>query len=405
MDFSAPMQNMAQLLPDYAGDALKERQVAMQEGQVQNQRAQVMQAQQKFQVEQAQEAAYQRDLQAAFADGTPAAFANLMRMYPEKSEAGKRAFDAQEEAVRAANLKDMALIHGAIQNKNIPLAIKQLERRIAADPDDDDTTDLEILAALKRGTPDDVKFAGGMAMLGVGYADPEKFATNYGAVDTDTVVVDGLLINKRTGDIIGQDPRGNYQVSPLGLHHQAPIKNVPTFGGVAPAASPVSEVAAPTASPGAVTAPAAPTPPTGRRRGYEQDPNVNLTQLRNFASALGRVTNDKRGPGDYERLKRKGYKPAANSAHNNGRSIDIVLKPGVTHEQAIKQFEARGYVVDREDSYADGTHSHITVVQTPSKALPPKQSATKLRAAAAEAIRAGADPVQVNARLSQMLGQ
>lgn len=141
--------------------------------------------------EQVEEQSYLADIQAVSALPTneqPQALIALMRKYPKRSEAIKRSYDSQDEAVKAGDFKAAAEVYSFVQNGAPDKAAALIRKRIAADKAAglDTADDEEIASALESGDPAKVQ----QAAAQIGWqlstaAGPEKFSATYGALNAD----------------------------------------------------------------------------------------------------------------------------------------------------------------------------------------------------------------------------
>ena len=165
VDYGAIIRSGQAIVPDYAQQQALQQQMALQESQ--NRLAQQTQLfkQQETQREVDEDTAYQNDLATYLKTNNPQDLVRLSAKYPKKSEAIKRAFDAQDQVVKDADLRQAASILGYVSNGRADLAAKSLEDRIAkarAAGEPDDPQDMAILEALKSEDPDRIKEAQGL---------------------------------------------------------------------------------------------------------------------------------------------------------------------------------------------------------------------------------------------------
>lgn len=377
-DFAGAAQGGMGPIESYAEMAYKKRMAEAQEGQIAVQRAQIQQKQQAAQLEQQQEAAYQAAVEQALLNPTPQNIAALHARFPDKSEAIKRGWDVMDKDRQESDFRSAAEILGALESNNLDLAKNKLRQRIDADGvvDEKDERDQALLADLESGDPIRIKAARGTIKYVMSAAMPERFSDINNSLKRETTVLDNrVLVDRETGEGITQVP-SRLSNGPGGIYEEGPIAGVPIVGGGTPAvvAAPTPPVAAP-----AVT-PAGGSPPATPGRGFEQNPNVNLTQAKNFGSRFGTVTNTKRGPGDYERLKKAGYNPAKNSLHNTGQGLDIARKRGVTHAQIVAEYKTAGYVL-LPGTKDEGNHSHIEIAATPGRGGKPADGIPRVKSA------------------------
>lgn len=162
LDFGAIARSGMAQVPDYAAEEAAKQQQQLRAEQVRLAQQTQLFEQQNTQRELAEEQQYQSDLGDYFETGDPNILIRLQAKYPKKSEALKRAIDSQDVAKRTADRRQAADIHSYISSGNVTLAAKKLRDRItkareAGEPDDEN--DLEVLAMLESGDPEQVKQA------------------------------------------------------------------------------------------------------------------------------------------------------------------------------------------------------------------------------------------------------
>ncbi len=162
LDFGAIARSGMLQVPDYGAQvAADEQRKLLADRNSLDQQTQLLD-QQKTQRELEEEQQYQSDLGDYFETGDPNILIRLQAKYPKKSEALKRAIDSQDVAKRTADRRSAADIHAYIASGNPQLAAKKLRDRIekarqAGEPDDEN--DIEVLAMLESGDPEQVKQA------------------------------------------------------------------------------------------------------------------------------------------------------------------------------------------------------------------------------------------------------
>lgn len=191
IDQGAILRSGALLIPDLQAQYAQRDQMDLQRQQVGFQQQQFQQKQAEDQREQQQANSYAADIQAIQAlpvGQQPQAIAALMQKYPKQSEALKRSYDAQDAAVRDADMREVGEMFSLVQNGATDKAAIKLRKRIEADKaaGQDTSDDEAIAAALESGDPAQVQAAtaqiGMMLSLGAG---PDKFASTYAAVKPD----------------------------------------------------------------------------------------------------------------------------------------------------------------------------------------------------------------------------
>lgn len=93
------------------------------------------------------------------------------------------------------------------------------------------------------------------------------------------------------------------------------------------------------------------------------------TTAARLASAYGTVTSIRRSV-----ARNRAVGGVANSYHLQGRAIDIVRKPGVTHRQLTAALEAAGFTLI--ESLDEGDHSHFAFGTSPAPSKNASESPT-----------------------------
>lgn len=192
IDQGAILRSGAALIPDLQQQLMQQQQIDLQRQDV-GLRQQAFQAKAaEDQREQATANAYAADIAAIGQlpqDQQPQAIVALMQKYPKQSEALKRSWDAQDDAVKGANFREASEVYSLIQNGAPDKAAAKLRKRIEADraAGQDTEDDEAIAAALESGDPAQVQKAASQ----IGWqlstaAGPDKFAATYGAINPET---------------------------------------------------------------------------------------------------------------------------------------------------------------------------------------------------------------------------
>lgn len=192
-DQGAALRSGMSLIPALSDEIAQQQQIAIQRQQVGLQQAKFAAEQQEAMREQAQEQAYQRDMETIGtlpADQQPQALAALSRRYPKQSEALKRSWDMQDQALKDANFRDTSNLYFMIKNGAADKAAAQIRKRIEADrAAGQDTEDDEAIAlALESGDPAEINraMAAVTAQLQIA-AGPDKFAAISGVVAPEKI--------------------------------------------------------------------------------------------------------------------------------------------------------------------------------------------------------------------------
>ncbi|QVJ07697.1 hypothetical protein L7H23_01240 [Sphingopyxis sp. BSN-002] len=365
IDQGAILRSGAALIPDLAQQMLQQRQVAVQEqglGLEQQKFAAAMAADQR---ERAQADAYTADVAMIGklpASQQPQAIIALMQKYPQRSEALKRSYDAQDSAVRAADLREAGELYSLVHSGNPAMAAERLRKRIEADKQaGQDTSDDEaIAAALESGDPAKIDEAAAQIGMTISIATgPDKFASTYGALNPDqTEFEKQYAFIKQTYGQDAADTFAQNKYDPL-----TPITNqfgtsVYRSSQLAPGSSPNTGTPAPTNgggnAPGGKGAPVA----DAKAIAHSLFPNVAVTsQHRDPNSPLGKAN--------------------PNSWHNKGgAAIDVKPIPGMKFSDYIKKYRDAGYTIlearnevgEGRSKWATGDHWHVVLGGGPASA-------------------------------------
>ena len=237
-NYGALIASGQQLVPDFALQQLRERQVAVQETEAgvnaQRVAAQVAEAQ--------REAAEQQAYQAAVAEYTQRptmeGLAQLMVRFPSMSEAARRSFQSLDETRQRSDFQTMAQIHDALRNNRPDLARTYLQRRIQAartSGQEVDPSEQAMLDAVQSSDPQQLAYARDVArrMTAI-MAGPEQFDSVYG-VDRPrytTGAPGSIFLEENTG-AVSQSPVPQIISGPGGVYERPPVAGVPLLGGVA----------------------------------------------------------------------------------------------------------------------------------------------------------------------------
>ena len=189
IDQGAILRSGAALIPDLQQQIMQRQQMDLNRQALGLQQARFTAEQDEALREQAENAAYQRDMEMIGSlpvDQQPQAIAALSRRYPKQSEALKRSWDMQDTALKDANFRDTSNLYFMIKNGAPNKAAAIIRKRIEADrAAGQDTEDDEAIAqALESGDPAEVSraMAAVTAQLQIA-AGPDKFASISGVVD------------------------------------------------------------------------------------------------------------------------------------------------------------------------------------------------------------------------------
>lgn len=189
VDQGAILRSGAALIPDLQQQLLQQQQLEIGRQQANTASLGLQQRLMEDQREQATANAYAADVARIGAlpqAQQPQAIIALMQKYPKQSEALKRSWDAQDDAVKSADFKAAAEVYSFVQNGAPEKAAALLRKRIEADKAAglDTADDEDIAIALESGDPAKIQQAASQ----IGWqlstaAGPDKFASTYGALD------------------------------------------------------------------------------------------------------------------------------------------------------------------------------------------------------------------------------
>lgn len=349
VDQGAILRSGAALIPDLQAQLMQNRQLELQQQDV-GLRSQVFQAKQ---AEDAREAATLNSYAADVAaignlpqDRQPQAIVALMQKYPKQSEALKRSWDAQDEAVKGANFREAGEIYSLIQNGAPDKAAARLRARIDADraagQDTDD--DEAVAAALESGDPAQIRQAASQ----IGWqlstaAGPEKFASTFGALNPTTSLTtnyDWLVSQGRTAEAENLVANATDPVIPVTTQYGTTGYLASDFRGgnspTRPQPAPQQGKGKPVSDAGSVA--------------KSLFPEIEVTQVRRDPkSSLGKA-NPK-------------------SWHNHSAAaVDVRPIPGLTFTDYVKRYRDAGYTileardeVKNPSAHATGPHWHVVL--------------------------------------------
>lgn len=356
IDQGAILRSGAALIPDLQQQLMQQQQLDLQRQDV-GLRQQVFQAKAaEDQREQAQANAYAADITAIGRlpqDQQPQAIIALMQKYPKQSEALKRSWDAQDDAVKGANFREASEVYSLIQNGAPDKAAAKLRKRIEADRAAGQETedDEAIAAALESGDPAQVQKAASQ----IGWqlstaAGPDKFAATYGAVNRDPTNTEQVAdyIERTEGPEAAK------------LYRQSifdPLATVPLPGGrtyVGPRSGLGSLGGGKTGEGGETSGGA-----SGGAKPVADAKAVARGLFDNIA-----ITDNRRDPNSAL------GKANPNSWHNrSGAAIDVKPIPGMKFADYVKRYKDAGYTILEarnevgagRSRHATGDHWHIVL--------------------------------------------
>lgn len=158
--------------------------------------------------------------------------AMLAYRFPEFSEAMRRGWQTMDEGTRRTDFQQVANITAAARGGNFELAARLMRQRVEADraAGQEDATDTAILAALENPNPGQRQFAVDLLERATAAADPERYAQTYGTFQRNVSESNGIYYDTRTGQVVGQDPRGRIIPGSNGSFYGVdPIEGVPSI--------------------------------------------------------------------------------------------------------------------------------------------------------------------------------
>lgn len=351
IDQGAILRSGAALIPDLQAQLAQRDQMAMQRQQLGLQTASLQAKLADDARERATLDSYAADVAALGRlpkEAQPQAIIALMQKYPKQSEALKRSWDAQDDAVKQSDFQAASEIYSLVHNGAPDKAAAKIRQRIAADraAGIDTADDEAIAAALESGDPEQINQASSQ----IGWqlstaAGPDKFAATYGAINPNTSLTTNYQWLKSQGRDADAESLLENEVNPV-----FPI-TTPT-GVTAATASELRGGNRPQSQPTA--------PPKGGRGTPVADagsiakvlfPDIEITQQhRDPNSSLGKAN--------------------PNSWHNKtGAAIDVRPIKGMSFAQYVKRYADAGYTILEaknevgagRSKWATGDHWHVVL--------------------------------------------
>jgi hypothetical protein len=122
--------------------------------------------------------AYRGEIENAFTQGTPQAFARLMTMFPEHQAAIKPQFEQLSKNRQSGEIAAALPVASALLSGNAKVAKDLIEARIKATPEGQDSSGLQALSSLIDADP---QTARNYALMGLSQVmAPDKFAETFG---------------------------------------------------------------------------------------------------------------------------------------------------------------------------------------------------------------------------------
>lgn len=353
LDFTA-FQAGKSAVPDFALQEMQRRQMALQEGQIAAQQQQAALKAQEMQRQAEQQQAGQKALLEALMNPSAESFARVVAVNPEMASQVKDTWGMMEGERQKADMTAMGSIYAAGKAGRYDLAANLMRERVEADAaaGQADPADQAILDALESGDPVQQRAALGQVGMGIAMiAGPERFSAAYGALDTEDeiAIVDGVAINKRTGEALWQSPYGKVYQGNNDFYVQNPISGIPIAGGGAAPAD-TATGSAPSSVPDMAGGTFAPvTDAQSVTKSIFGDKAVVTDWKRDPNSALG-----KKNPKSWH--------------VQSAAAVDLRPIKGMTFDQAVQAYKDRGYAiveaideVKNPSGHATGPHWHIVI--------------------------------------------
>lgn len=177
LDYGSILQGGMSLVPNLRDQLVQDALLKVQQQEANARQQKLIMDQREAQKIEARLAEYQRDLDAALLEGTPAAIKRLQTKYPDITKDAKDAFESLDADIRQATLTQMGGIWERVKGGDYEGAAAKLEQRIAADRDagQDTAEDAEILDMLRSGDPQKQKIASGLIAYNLRAIAGDKF--------------------------------------------------------------------------------------------------------------------------------------------------------------------------------------------------------------------------------------
>ena len=177
----------------------------------QEQQQKTIEAQQKEQRLQA----YRSEIENAFTQGTPQAFARLMTMFPEHQAAIKPQFEQLSKDRQQGEIAAALPVASALLSGNAKVAKDLIEARIKATPEGQDSSGLQALSSLIDADP---QTARNYALMGLSQVmSPDKFAETFGklaeAGRAETMAP--ITMRKESAEVISKEIENKFKPEKL----------------------------------------------------------------------------------------------------------------------------------------------------------------------------------------------
>lgn len=379
IDQSAILRGGAALIPDLQAQLAQQQQLDMQRQQLGLQAAKYQAEQAQLGRELAEEQAYNADMQALSAlpiNQQDQAISALMRKYPKRADAIKKAWDTQDEAAKNANFRSASEMWFLLKNGATDKAAAILRKRVEADraAGQDVSDDEEVLADLESGDEERVKAAyQKFSYLMQAAAGPDKFASIAGVVDPQTEFERQYEYIKQN---FGEEAANNFARNKYDPFVESNNKYGTTFyrssdlagmGGNNIVAGENDSLNA------GVDRIQNPIDRSGRGGGGRGAPVSDAASVAKSLFPGVEITQQRRDPNSSL------GKANPNSWHNkSGAAIDVRPIKGMTFAQYVKRFADAGYTIleaknevgKGRSKWATGDHWHVVLGGGPKGAAP-----------------------------------
>lgn len=194
-------------------------------------RAQVSAQVQKVQ----RQAQFATAMQTYLAHPTAEGLASLIGNFPEFADEAKSAGGAIDAQRDKADLTQLGEVTSLASKGDYAKAAELLRARIQADKaaNHEDPHDALVLEMLESGDPAKEKQALGLLTLGVALKAGVEHAGSFlpaAGLTPDVTVIDGVAVDKKTGEPLYQSPFGKVYQGPEGFYVQNPAPGIPILG-------------------------------------------------------------------------------------------------------------------------------------------------------------------------------
>lgn len=365
VDQGAILRSGAALIPDLQAQLAQQQQMDLQRQEM-GLRSQVFQAKQaEDQREVATANAYAADITAIGRlpqDQQPQAIIALMQKYPKQSEALKRSWDAQDDAVKGANFREASELYSLVQNGVPEKAAARLRQRIEADRVAGQETDDDEAIAIELESGDPARIRRAASQIGWQLstaAGPDKFASTFGVLNPKTTLqqeYDWLIGQGRTEEAENLLANKVDPVIPV-------VTQDGTTGYLASDFRGANSPSRPQRAPNSGNAQGDGNEGGGDNRGGAQPVADAKSIARGLFDNIA-ITQNRRDPSSAL------GKANPNSWHNrSGAAIDVKPIPGMKFTDYVKRYRDAGYTIlesrnevgKGRSAHATGDHWHIVL--------------------------------------------